>query len=91
MRRASECSKLSEPFCGRQEDENVERHAEGGGLAPEAAERSKHSSGLLCGKSVVSGQLELKSRLWLNKRPEPLNGNLCFAGTLDAGQLGLRC
>lgn len=50
-RRAIECAKLGELFCGRLEDMTAEKNADNGALAcdnPEGSKKVKDSIGLLC-------------------------------------------
>jgi hypothetical protein len=68
-------------------DKNVESSAENGDLGCEVSEKRKNSSEpleLIWG----FGQLGLKELVVINKVSEPLKGTPCYAGLMNAGQLG---
>jgi hypothetical protein len=69
---------------------NVKSNADEEGLVCDVPEESKDSAGQfvwrICG--VLASGAEESSVI--NKRPETLKQNLCFAGTMAVDQLGLK-
>lgn len=95
-RKAIECSKCHELFCGSLGDKNCESNADDGGLAYEVPKwssrvRDCQRCSLFWVESLWFWSAGAEEAAVINRRPEPLKWNLCFPGTAAVvGQLKLR-
>lgn len=69
-RKAIECSKLDELFCGNSEDRNVESNTDDADLVCNTSEGSKGSTGPLCEESGVSSQKEIKTAVIIRNQKQ---------------------
>lgn len=70
--------------------EDVESHEDDGGLPRDVSEEKQRLYQAFYVKKLWFWLARAKEMALINKRPEPLKESLRYAGTMDAGRLGLK-
>lgn len=81
---------MNELFHRNLENKNAKNSADYGYLVCEISDGSKDTTGSSVGRIGGVWSTHAEELALINKRPESLKQNLCFAWTKDTGHLGLK-